>query len=99
MSTTTGWYMIFYFKGRDERQWKLLEEELTKSSFLWNIESAPEGMMQVKVVASDRLSNPERIALRTEKESEPFDLDHTPTIGGVAGTGRELGDPFRGRYD
>jgi hypothetical protein len=69
-----------YFRGRDERQWKLLENELTKSSFLWNIESAPEGMMQVKVVASDRLSNPERIALRTEKESEPFDLDHTPPM-------------------
>ena len=69
-----------YYRGRDEKQWKLLKEDLTKSSFLWNVESAPEGTMQVKVVASDRLSNPESIALSAARESEPFDLDHTPPV-------------------
>ncbi len=67
-----------YFRGREEKTWKLLEEELTSASYLWNIESAPEGTMQVRVVASDRLSNPEPLALSAEKASEPFDLDHTP---------------------
>jgi len=69
-----------YFRGRDEKQWKLLGDDLTKTSFQWDVESAPEGTMQVKVVASDRLSNPAVMALETEKESEPFDLDHTSPV-------------------
>ncbi len=67
-----------YFRGREEKSWKLLEEEIRSTSYVWNIESAPEGTMQVRVVASDRLSNPEPTALSAEKVSEPFDLDHTP---------------------
>ena len=73
-------YDLFY-RVRGERSWKLLEEELTSSPFMWNIESAPEGTLQVRVVASDRLANPESLALTDQRISEPFDLDHTaPTV-------------------
>jgi hypothetical protein len=67
-----------YFRGREEKNWKLLEEDLTSPGYLWKVESAPEGTMQVRVVASDRLSNPEAQALSSESVSEPFDIDHTP---------------------
>ena len=67
-----------YFRGREEKDWKLLEKDLTSPSYLWKVESAPEGTMQLRVVASDRLSNPETQALSSEKVSEPFDIDHTP---------------------
>ncbi len=67
-----------YYRGRSEKEWKLLEENLLATSYDWQTESAPEGTMLVRVVASDRLANPEELALVGEKVSEPFDLDHTP---------------------
>ena len=67
-----------YFRGRDEKTWKLLEEDLTSPIYRWDTESAPEGTVQVRVVASDHPSNPPSLALSSEKISEPFDIDHTP---------------------
>ena len=67
-----------YYRGRSEKTWKLLKEDLLANSYEWNTESAPEGTMLVRVVASDRLNNPEELALVGKKESKPFDLDHTP---------------------
>ena len=67
-----------YYRGRSEKTWKLLEEDLLANAYDWHTESAPEGTMLVRVVASDRLANPEELAMAGEKISEPFDLDHTP---------------------
>ena len=68
------------YRGRGERSWKLLEEDLKSSPYMWNIESAPEGTMQVRIVVSDRLANPESLALAAQRISEPFDLDHTAPV-------------------
>ncbi|MDA0747616.1 MAG: hypothetical protein O2954_13930 [bacterium] len=70
-------YSLFY-RGVGERNWKLLAEDLTTTSYRWQIDSAPEGTVQVRVVASDRASNPGSMALSAERVSVPFDLDHTP---------------------
>lgn len=67
-----------YYRGRSEKTWKLLKEDLLENAYDWHTESAPEGTMLVRVVASDRLANPEELAMAGEKISEPFDLDHTP---------------------
>lgn len=67
-----------YYRGRTEKTWKLLNEDLLANAYDWHTESAPEGTMLVRVVASDRLANPEELALAGERISEPFDLDHTP---------------------
>jgi hypothetical protein len=73
-----------YLKGAGERQWKLLTDDLTSTRYLWDIESAPEGTMQIKVAASDELVNPAELALETEEISTPFFVDHTgPTIEGL----------------
>ncbi len=67
-----------YYRGRAEKSWKLLKADLRASTYDWHTESAPEGTMLVRVVVSDRLTNPDELAQVGEKVSEPFDLDHTP---------------------
>lgn len=67
-----------HYRGRSEKTWKLLKEDLLANAYDWHTESAPEGTMLVRVAASDRLANPEELALAGERVSEPFDLDHTP---------------------
>ena len=69
-----------HFKGRSEREWKLLVEDQTGTSYTWNTESAPEGSMQVRLTVSDKASNPPHLALSTERLSEPFEIDHTPPV-------------------
>jgi hypothetical protein len=66
-----------YFKGAEEQKWKLLKKEITESSHEWNTEAVPDGDYQVKVVASDKISNPSAIALENEKTSEMFTVDNT----------------------
>lgn len=69
-----------HFKGRPEREWKLLDEDLTTTSYTWDTQSAPEGSMQVRLTVSDKASNPPHLALSTERLSEPFEIDHTPPV-------------------
>jgi len=38
----------------------------------------PDGAYYLKIVASDSPSNPPNAALRTERESERFEIDNTP---------------------
>ncbi|MDE2998236.1 MAG: hypothetical protein OXU79_04065 [Gemmatimonadota bacterium] len=73
-----GLVYALYYRGLSEKRWKLLEENLRSNSYDWHTESAPEGTMLVRVVASDRLTNPQETALAGEMVSQPFDLDHTP---------------------
>jgi sugar lactone lactonase YvrE len=67
-----------YFRGSEEKNWKLLEEGLRRISYVWNTTSCPDGTQLVKVVASDRPSNSPHLALSTEKVSRPFVVDNTP---------------------
>ena len=73
-----GLVYALYYRGLPEKRWKLLKEDLRSNSYEWHTESAPEGTMLVRVVASDRLTNPVETALVGEMVSQPFDLDHTP---------------------
>lgn len=74
-----------YFRGSNEKTWKVLEEDLISTPYRWNTESAPDGTMQVRLIASDRLSNPSFQALSTEKVSGPFDIDNTaPSVRLIA---------------
>ncbi len=69
-----------YFKGEEEKNWKLLEEDIRENSYLLETESLPDGWYQIKVKASDAPSNPIDKALTTEKVSEPFLIDNTPPV-------------------
>jgi hypothetical protein len=65
-----------HFKGRTERTWKLLEDDLTGNSYTWQTDSAPEGIMLVRLSVSDSPSNPDHLTLSSTRESAPFVIDH-----------------------
>ena len=65
-----------HFKGRTERTWKLLDDDLTGNSYTWRTDSAPEGTVLVRLSVSDSPSNPDHLALASTRESAPFVIDH-----------------------
>ncbi|UCD58609.1 MAG: hypothetical protein JSV16_05745, partial [Candidatus Hydrogenedentota bacterium] len=69
-----------YFKGTEETRWKLLEDELSETSYEWDTEAVPDGEYHVKVIASDSPSNPEESSLTAKRVSEPFMIDNTSPI-------------------
>ncbi|HAA73906.1 TPA: hypothetical protein DCE37_02150 [Candidatus Latescibacteria bacterium] len=66
-----------HYKGRNEKTWKLLAEDLTGNSYTWDTESAPEGTVLVRLTVSDAPSNPPDLARSSERISVPFKVDHT----------------------
>jgi hypothetical protein len=72
-------YEILYRREGDT-SWKSLKSGLTETIFVWDTTSVPNGTYVVKVVASDRASNPADLALEGELESTAFDIDNTPPV-------------------
>lgn len=69
-----------YFKAEGEHDWKLLEKELMDEFYTIDSNALPDGVYQIKVVASDAPSNPYGKALTSELVSKPFTIDNTPPI-------------------
>jgi WD40 repeat protein len=67
-----------YFRGENERDWKLLKDNLEQKFYSWDTTAMPDGAYYLKIVASDGTSNPPATALKTERESERFEIDNTP---------------------
>ena len=73
-----------YYRAATEGNWRLLKKELTKAEYEWDITTVADGRYEVKVVATDELSNPVGWAKSAEKVSMPFDVDNTqPSIGEI----------------
>ena len=73
-----------YYRGAQERQWKLMEKDLTDSFFSWDATSLADGTYLLRVVAEDSPSNPEGASLSAERLSDPFDVDNNPPqIGSI----------------
>jgi hypothetical protein len=81
-----------YVKGEGQQEWKKAEEGLEQSSFVWDTETMPEGLTQLRLVASDALDNPPAQALGTERLSAPFLVDNSPPELALELEGR---DPLR----
>jgi len=69
-----------YFRGEHEHEWKLLKENLEQKFYSWDTTALPDGAYYLKVVATDTASNPPALALKTERESERFEVDNTPPV-------------------
>jgi outer membrane protein assembly factor BamB len=69
-----------YFRGEHELEWKLLKENLEQKFNSWDTTALPDGAYYLKVVATDAGSNPPALALKTERESERFEVDNTPPV-------------------
>lgn len=73
-----------YYKAVDEENWKLLKKELSTPSYDWDITSIADGRYEVKVVATDKLSNPVGWEKSSEKTSMPVNVDNTdPDVGEI----------------
>jgi hypothetical protein len=67
-----------YFRGENEHEWKLLKDNLEQRFYSWDTTTLPDGAYYLKIVATDAPSNPPALALKTERESERFEVDNTP---------------------
>jgi WD40 repeat protein len=67
-----------YYRGENEREWKLLKSGLTDKFYSFDSGLLPDGGYVVKVVASDAPSHTPEEALAGEKETQLFDVDNTP---------------------
>lgn len=70
-------YEVSYRRITDTR-WRLLRKGLTEAVLAWDTSTVPNGRYVIRVTVSDSPSNPESLALTSEKESDPFDVDNTP---------------------
>lgn len=81
-----------YYKAVDEPNWRLLKKELSKPSYDWDVTTVPDGRYTLKVVATDKLSNPVGWAKSAEKVSAPVQVDNTqPTLGDIEVTPNDDG--------
>ncbi len=81
-----------YYKAVEETNWKILKKELSQANYEWDIASVADGRYALKVVATDKLSNPVGWEKSAEKISKPFDVDNTqPIVDAIQATANEDG--------
>jgi hypothetical protein len=74
-----------YYRGENEKGWKLLKDKITQKFYSWDTTSMPDGAYYLKIVASDERANPAGTALSSERESDRFVVDNTsPDILDIA---------------
>ena len=66
------------YRAEDADDWLALAEDLAGTIFTWDTTSVPDGTYEVRVEATDALSNPPGGALTGSLASMPFDIDNTP---------------------
>jgi len=69
-----------YFRGEEQRDWLLLKDNVEQKFYSWDTTAMPDGAYYLKIVASDAPSNPPNVTLKTERESERFEIDNTPPV-------------------
>jgi hypothetical protein len=68
-------YDVFYRREGDT-VWRTLKTDVRDSLLVWDTTSVPNGTYVLKVLASDRKSNPADLALGGELESSSFEIDN-----------------------
>jgi hypothetical protein len=69
-----------YFRGEDEREWKLLKDRVSENVLTLDAESLADGRYLFRVVASDAPANAPGAAREAELVSSPVLIDHTPPV-------------------
>lgn len=80
-----------YFRGENEKNWKLLAKDLDQKHYSWETTTMPDGAYYLRVVASDAVANPAGEGLTGERISDRFEVDNTPPA--VAGLRAQPGNP------
>src|SRR6187200_1850052 len=69
------------YRREGDTSWRVLKTDLRDTLLVWDTSSVPNGTYVLKVLASDRRSNPAEAALGGELESSSFDIDNVaPTV-------------------
>ncbi len=69
-----------YFRGEDEKEWKLLRANIVENSLLLDGDVLADGRYYFRVIASDQLSNAANVARTDELVSSPVLIDNTPPV-------------------
>ena len=69
-----------YYRGENEKNWKLLREKVEQKFYSWDTNALPDGAYYLKIVASDVRSNTPEQALESARESERFVVDNTSPV-------------------
>jgi len=69
-----------YFRGEDEKEWKLLRANIAENSLLLDGDVLADGRYYFRVVASDQPSNAANVARTDELVSSPVLIDNTPPV-------------------
>ncbi len=69
-----------YYRGENEKEWKLLKDDLHDKFYSWDTSSMSDGAYYLKIIASDSPSNAPADSLETEMESDRFFVDNTAPI-------------------
>ncbi len=72
-------YDVFYRREGDTA-WRALKGDLRDTLLVWDTSSVPNGAYVLKVLASDRKSNPADAALGGELESSSFEIDNVAPV-------------------
>ena len=67
-----------YYRGDNERDWKLLKSGLTDRFYSFDSGLLPDGGYTIRIVASDAPSHTPEEALSDHNESRRFEVDNTP---------------------
>ena len=67
-----------YYRGDNERDWKLLKSGLTDAFYSFDSGLLPDGGYTIRIVASDAPSHTPEEALSDHNESRRFEVDNTP---------------------
>jgi hypothetical protein len=67
-----------YFRGEDEKEWKLLRGNIPENSLLLDGDVLADGRYYFRVIASDQPSNAANVARTDELVSSPVLIDNTP---------------------
>lgn len=74
-----------YFKQKGNVYWTALAKDLTSSVYSWDSAQMADGIYMIKVEATDLPSNPQHLAQKASKISEPFVVDNTsPIVTGLS---------------
>jgi hypothetical protein len=67
-----------YYRALDEAEWKLIKEDVTETNVAWDTSRVPDGVYQLRLVASDRAERPPGEALQDARVSFPTLIDNRP---------------------
>jgi hypothetical protein len=69
-----------YFRGEEEKEWKLLRANIAENSLLLDGDVLADGRYYFRVIASDQPSNAANVARTDELVSSPVLIDNTPPV-------------------